>query len=55
MRKIASFLIEEILKQKQAALIVYVLFAIFGYLFTVSPFSTTVLNTFGTQIKFNLI
>ena len=29
-------------------LIVYVLFAIFSYLFTVSPISTTVLNTFDT-------
>ena len=31
-------------------LLVYVLFAIFVYLFTVSPISTTVLNTFDTFI-----
>ena len=36
-------------------LTVYVLFEIFGYLFTVSPISTTVLNTYDTSIKLLLL
>ena len=36
-------------------LIVYVLFAILSYLFTLFPVSTTVLNTLNTQIKLLLL